>query len=144
MVSGSDYFNNTKITWFYFTFKRWFLFFKLNLPTLIENSIEDSDVSLGRIWIKLIPPITEVMRLWCSNYRYMEYRYSSNNIPMTDQSYKVQHTHESQSEGMDRQWFQINIITDIRKRSFLYMISHYIYYYHLNPLIFFGARKWLL
>ena len=74
----------------------------------------------------------------------MEYRYSSNNIPITDQSYKVQHTHESQSEGMDRQWFQINIIIDIRKRSFLNNISHYIYYYHLSPLIFFGERKWLL
>ena len=58
------------------------------------------------------------MRLWCSNYRYMEYQYSSNNILIIDQSYKVHHAHESQSEGMDHQWFQINIIIDKRKITF--------------------------
>ena len=64
----------------------------------------------------------------------MEYRYSSNNILIIDQSYKVHPAHESQSEGMDRQWFQIYIFIDIRKRSFLQNISHYIYYHHLSPL----------
>ena len=73
------------------------------------------------------------MRIWCSNYSYMQYWLSSNHILIIIPSYDVHHVHESQSDGMDHQWFQNTILIDIIKMTFLYIISHNIYYYHLSP-----------
>ena len=38
-------------------------------------------------------------------------------------SYDIHHVHESQSDGMDHQWFQNTILMDIIKVTFLYIIS---------------------
>ena len=38
-------------------------------------------------------------------------------------SYDIHHVHESQSDGMDHQWFQNTILIDIIKVTFLYIIS---------------------
>ena len=73
------------------------------------------------------------MRIWCSNYRNMQYWFSSNHILIINPSYDVYHVHESQPGGMDHQWFENTILTDIIKMTFLYIISHYICYYHLSP-----------
>ena len=73
------------------------------------------------------------MRIWCSNYSNMQYWLSSNHVLIMIPSYDVHHVHESQSDGMDHQWLQNTIPTDIIKMTFLYIISHYIYYYHLSP-----------
>ena len=73
------------------------------------------------------------MRIWCSNYIYMQYWLSSNHVLIMIPSYDVHHVHESQSDGMDHQWFQNTILIDIIKMTFLYIISHNIYYYHLSP-----------
>ena len=48
-------------------------------------------------------------------------------------SYDIHHVHESQSDGMDHQWFQNTILIDIIKMTFLCIICHNIYYYHLSP-----------
>ena len=72
------------------------------------------------------------MRIWCSNYRNKQYSLISNQILIINPSYDVHHVHESQSDGMDHQWFQNTILTDIIKMTFLHIISH-IYYYHLSP-----------
>ena len=72
------------------------------------------------------------MRIWCSNYRNMQYWLGSDHILIINPSYDVHHVHESQSDGMDHQWFQNTILTDIIKMTFLHIISH-IYYYHLSP-----------
>ena len=73
-----------------------------------------------------------IIRIWCSNYRNMEYWLSSNHILIINPSYDVHHVHESQLDGMDHQWFQWTISTDIRKMTSLYIISHYIYDYYLS------------
>ena len=73
------------------------------------------------------------MRIWCSNYSYMQYWLISNQILIINPSYDVHHVHESQSDGMDHQWFQNTILIDLIKMTFLHTISHYIYYYHLSP-----------
>ena len=72
------------------------------------------------------------MRMQCSNYRNMQYWLSSNHIFIINPSYDVHHVHESQLDGMDHQWFQWTISTDIRKMTSLYIISHYIYDYYLS------------
>ena len=38
-------------------------------------------------------------------------------------SYDIHHVHESQSDGMDHQWFQNTTLMDIIKMTFLYIIS---------------------
>ena len=73
------------------------------------------------------------MRIWCSNYSNMQYWLSSNHVLIMIPSYDVHHVHESQSDGMDHQWFQNTILIDLIKMTFLHIISHYIYYYHLSP-----------
>ena len=73
------------------------------------------------------------MRIWCSNYSNMHYWLSSNHVLIMIPSYDGHHVHESQSDGMDHQWFQNTILIDLIKMTFLYIISHYIYYYHLSP-----------
>ena len=70
------------------------------------------------------------MGILCSNYRNM---LSSSHILIIIPSYDVYHVHQSQSDGMDHQWFQNTILIDIIKMTFLYIISHNIYYYHLSP-----------
>ena len=74
-----------------------------------------------------------LMRIWCSNYRNMQYWLSSYHVLIIIPSYDVHHVHESQSDGMDHQWFQNTILIDIIKMTFPYIISHNIYYYHLSP-----------
>ena len=73
------------------------------------------------------------MEIWCSNYRNMQYSLSSNPVLIIIPSYDVHHDQESQSDGMDHQWFQNTILIDIIKMTFLYIISPNIYYYHLSP-----------
>ena len=63
----------------------------------------------------------------------MQYWLSSNHVLIIIQSYDVYHVHESQSDGIDQQWFQNTIVIDIIKIDFFYIISHNIYYYHLSP-----------
>ena len=70
------------------------------------------------------------MGILCSNYRNM---LSSSHILIIIPSYDVHHVHQSQSDGMDHQWFQNTILIDIIKMTFLYIISPNIYYYHLSP-----------
>ena len=70
------------------------------------------------------------MRIWCSNYRNMQYWLSSNHVLIIIQSYDVYHVHESQSDCMDHQWFQNTIVIDIIKMTFLCIISHNIYYHY--------------
>ena len=72
------------------------------------------------------------MRIWCSNHRYMQYWLSSDPILIINPSYDVHHLHESRSDGMDHQWFQNTILIDIIRMTFLYIISYYIYDYHLS------------
>ena len=69
----------------------------------------------------------------CSNYRNMQYWLSSNDVLIIIPSYDVPHVHDSHSDGMDHEWFQNTIPIDIIKMTFLYIISHNIYYYHLGP-----------
>ena len=73
------------------------------------------------------------MRIRCSNYHNMQYWLSSNHVLIIIPSYNVYHVHQSQSDGMDHQWFQNTILLLIKKMTFLYIISYNIYYYHLNP-----------
>ena len=73
------------------------------------------------------------MRIWCCNYRIMHYWLSSNHVLIIILSYDVHHVHESQSDDMDHQWSQNTILIDIIKMTFLSIISHNIYYYHLSP-----------
>ena len=74
------------------------------------------------------------MRIWCSNYRNMQYWLSFNHVFIIIPSYNVHHVHQSQSDGMDHQWSQnFIILIDIIKMTFLYIIGHNIYYYHLSP-----------
>ena len=73
-----------------------------------------------------------LMRIWCCNYRNMQYWVSSNHVLIIIPPYDVHHAHQSQSDGMDHQWFQNTILVDIIKMTFLYIISHNIYYYHLS------------
>ena len=75
--------------------------------------------------------------------RNMQYWLSSNHILIINPSYNVHHVHESQSDGMDHQWFQNTILFDITKMTFLHIISLYL----LLPFkftIFFGAGTWPL
>ena len=46
------------------------------------------------------------MRIWGNNYSNMQCWLSSNHILIIIRSYDVPHVHESQSDGMDHQWFQ--------------------------------------
>ena len=39
------------------------------------------------------------MRIWCSNYRNMQYWLISNNIPIINPSYDIHRVHESQSDN---------------------------------------------
>ena len=73
------------------------------------------------------------MRIWCCNYRIMHYWLSSNHVLTIILSYDVHHVHESQSDDMDHQWSQNTLLIDITKMTFLNIISHNIYYYHLSP-----------
>ena len=70
------------------------------------------------------------MRIWCSNYRSMQYWLSSNDVLIIIPSYDVHHVQESQSDCMGHQWFQNTIVIDIIKMTFLCIISHNIYYYY--------------
>ena len=65
----------------------------------------------------------------------MHYWLSSNHVLIIILSYDVHHVHESQSDGMDHQWSQNTKykILHIIKMTFLYIISHNIYNYHLIP-----------
>ena len=45
----------------------------------------------------------------------MQYWLSSNHVLIIIPSYDVCHVHESQSDGMDHQWFQNTIVIDIIK-----------------------------
>ena len=73
------------------------------------------------------------MKIWCSNYRNMQYWLSSNHVVIIIPSYNVHHVHESQSDGMDHRWSQNIILIDIIKMTFLYIIFHNIYYCDLSP-----------
>ena len=73
------------------------------------------------------------MRIWCSKYRNMQYWLSSNHVFIIVPSYNVHHVHQSQSDGMDHQWSQNIILIDIIKMTFVYIICHNTYYYHLSP-----------
>ena len=67
------------------------------------------------------------MKIWCSNYHNMQYWFTFNHILIINPSYDVHHVHESQSDGMDHQWLQNTIPTDIIKMTFLYIISQILY-----------------
>ena len=73
------------------------------------------------------------MRIWCSNYRNMQYWLSSNHFLIIIPSYDVYYVHESQSDGINQQWFQNTILIDIIKIDFFYIMPLNIYYYHLSP-----------
>ena len=81
------------------------------------------------------------IRIWYSNYRNLQYWLSSNHVLIIIQSYDVHHVQESQSDGMDHQWFQNTILLHIKKMTFLYIISHNIYYYHLSPWYILWCRN---
>ena len=78
------------------------------------------------------------MRIWYSNYRNLQYWLSSNHVLIIIQSYDVHHVHESQSDGMDHQWFRNTILMDIIKMTFLYILIIFIIII-LIPDIFFGV-----
>ena len=80
----------------------------------------------------VITGILDNERLW-TNQGEKFIQKCKNFSPSINPSYDVHHVHESQSDGMDHQWLQNTIPTDIIKMTFLYIISHYIYYYHLSP-----------
>ena len=63
----------------------------------------------------------------------MHYWLSSNHVLIIILSDDVHHVHESQSDDVDHQWPQNTILIDIIKMTFLNIISHNIYYYHLSP-----------
>ena len=81
------------------------------------------------------------MRIWSSNYRNIQYWLSSNHVLIIFASYDIHHDQESQSDGMDHQWFQNTIVIDIIKMTFLCIISPNIYYYHLNPWYILWCRN---
>ena len=86
------------------------------------------------------------MRIWCSNYRNMQYWLSSNHVLIIIPSYDVYHVHQRQSDGMDHQWFQNTILLHIKKMTFLYIIPHNIYCHHLNPwyILWYGYATTLI
>ena len=72
------------------------------------------------------------MRVCCSNYCNMQYWLSSTRMLIINPCYEVHHVHGSRSDGMDHQWFYNTILIDIIKMTFLYILLHYIYYFHLS------------
>ena len=48
----------------------------------------------------------------------MQYWLSSNHVLIIMPSCDVYHVHESQSDGIDQQWFQNTILIDIIKSAF--------------------------
>ena len=71
-----------------------------------------------KAWFLFIFDLLLFMRIWCSNYRNMQYWFNSNHVLIIIPSYDVYHVHESQSDGMDHQWFQNTIVIDIIKIDF--------------------------
>ena len=116
-------------------------------------SLKNNTISLLFMWILWNKPVCKYldtllngkwecdlflfMRIWCNNYSNMQYWLSSNRILIIIPSYDVHNVHESQSDGMDHQWFQ----------------KYYHYWYNKNDFslhyitviyIFFGVRIWPL